>query len=202
MITYIYKVLKFIIEFIKKIFIPYKNIQNTYSKNITEQINNVKIKFKQNIEENLNKKDNNEDKQKEIIEIYKSYFSYIISIQARRWKQHTFYFAIYSLLTYIIFKLYTIKEIDNKIIIQLILSLFYSIITYIWYINLIHIKHELHIKYKFIQAIEEFLPIHIFKYEFLSAKEAKLNVNSDYELIFIRLLYTITLVNFIIIFYF
>ena len=202
MVTYINKIIKIVIKITKKIFLPFTNRQNSNNENITEQINNIKIKFKQNIEENLSRKDYNaEEKQKEIIEIYKSYFSYIISIQARRWKQHTFYFTIYSLLTYIIFDHYPIKELNYKAIIQISLSLFYSYIAYTWYINLIHIKHELHIKYKFIQAIEELLPIHIFKYEFLSAKEANLHVNSDYELKFIKILYAITLINFILIFY-
>ena len=198
MIIQINKILKIIIKIIKEIFAPL-NIQ-VYDENINKQINNIKIKFKQNIEENLSRKDNNEEQEKEIIEIYKSYFSYIISIQARRWKQHTFYFAIYSLIQYAIFNIYSTEGLEYKIFIQFILNLFSLFITYVWYKNLIHIKHELHIKYKFIQAIEYFLPIHLFQYEFLSAQEAKLHVNSDYELIFIKLLYLISISNFIIIF--
>ena len=50
--------------------------------------------FQSEIGENLKKDDQN----KNFIEIYKAYFSYIQSIQARRWKQHTFYFALYSIL--------------------------------------------------------------------------------------------------------
>lgn len=153
--------------------------------------------FKSEIGENLKKDDQN----KNFIEIYKSYFSYIQSIQAGRWKQHTFYFALYSILAYSILRLYTAEvTCQVKIIhtwIQSVLSVFLVIISCTWLINLRHIQKELKIKYTFMQSMETFLPVRLFYYEFRSAAEAALKVNSNYEIIFITSFLILSIISLI-----
>ena len=151
--------------------------------------------FQSEIGENLKKDDQN----KNFIEIYKTYFSYIQSIQARRWKQHTFYFALYSILTYSIFRLYTAEvTCQVKIIytwVQSVLCVFLVIISRTWLINLRHIQKELKIKYAFMQSMEKFLPVRLFYYEFRSAAEVALRVNSNYEIIFITLFLILSIMS-------
>lgn len=169
--------------------------------NRIKQFNNalflLACQFQSEIRDNL-KKDNT---YKNFVEIYKSYFSYIQSIQSRRWKQHTFYFALYSILAYAIFRLYTeeVSETDKIIysVIQSILCVFLVVISRIWLINLRHIQKELKIKYTFMQSMETFLPVRLFHYEFRAAKEASLKIHSNYELYFVISFFLLSILSLI-----
>ena len=165
---------------------------NNYTEKFNSTLLDLKIELESEIKGNIDK----EEFHKDLIEIYKAYFTYIQSIQARRWKQHTFYFALYSILTYAIFKLY---QSDNfvDIVIQTVLCAFLIIISRTWLINLRHIQKELKIKYTFMQAMEKFLPVPLFEYEFKSAKEADLKVNSNYEIKFIIAFFCIAILSLI-----
>ena len=165
---------------------------NNYTEKFNSTLLDLKIELESEIKGNIDK----EEFHKDLIEIYKAYFTYIQSIQARRWKQHTFYFALYSILTYAIFKLY---QSDNFVdtVIQTVLCAFLIIISRTWLINLRHIQKELKIKYTFMQAMEKFLPVPLFEYEFKSAKAADLKVNSNYEIKFIIAFFCIAILSLI-----
>lgn len=173
-----------------------KKIIGQEDNNDTEKFNSTLLDLKTKLESEIRENIDKEEFHKDLIEIYKAYFTYIQSIQARRWKQHTFYFALYSILTYTIFKLYQSNNFVDTII-QTVLCAFLIIISRTWLINLRHIQKELKIKYTFMQAMENFLPVPLFKYEFKSAKEANLKVNSNYEIKFIIAFFCIAILSFI-----
>lgn len=126
-----------------------------------------------------------------IIKIYDIYFKYIISIKARRWKQHSFYFALYSILFYCIFR----SRKDISILLILTISVFAVLISLLWHANLNHIRKELHIKYTFMKILEKFMPIRLFSHEFLSTEMSGIKVNSNYERIFVKAFIVISITN-------
>ncbi len=104
-----------------------KKIIGQEDNNDTEKFNSTLLDLKTKLESEIRENIDKEEFHKDLIEIYKAYFTYIQSIQARRWKQHTFYFALYSILTYTIFKLYQSNNFVDTII-QTVLCAFLIII--------------------------------------------------------------------------
>lgn len=158
-----------------------------------EKFNNALAETTKIFEEDIRKRISNNipGNTNNIIKIYDNYFKYIISIETRRWKQHSFYFALYSVLFYCIFR----YRKDVSILIVLLMGVFAFLISLLWHANLNHIRKELHIKYAFMKILEKFMPIRLFSHEFLSTELSGIKVNSNYEKIFVKAFIIISIIN-------